>query len=110
MRLGSVIRDALASRDNELFISTASIWEIAIKHAAGRLSFPVDQFDDLARRMALTVLPILPAHAIAAAALPRHHGDPFDRMLVAQAVVEGLDLVSSDRMIGQYDVRLFPGP
>jgi len=93
-----------------LFINTASIWEIVIKQAAGRLAFPVDQFDDLGQRMGLTVLPILPAHAVAAAGLPRRHGDPFDRMLVAQAVVEGLDLVSSDRMAGQYDVRLLPGP
>ena len=72
------------------------------------LTFPVDQFDDPAsRRMGLEILPILPAHAIAAAALPRHHGDPFDRMLVAQTIVENLELVSGDETLAQYDVRMF---
>jgi len=101
------VRDALASPDNEVFVSTASIWEIAIKRASGRLTFPVDEFADLMRRMGFDILPILPAHAIAAAALPRHHGDPFDRMLIAQAIVETLELVSEDALIARYEVRLF---
>jgi PIN domain nuclease of toxin-antitoxin system len=87
-----------------------TVWEIAIKRAIGRLVFPIDQFDDVARRMGFDILPILPVHAIATGSLPRHHGDPFDRMLIAQAMVENLTLVTSDRDIGQYDVRILdPG-
>ena len=68
-----------------------------------------DRFEDIARRRGYDILPILPAHAIAAGALPRHHGDPFDRMLIAQAVVESLTLVSGDQQIARYDVRILGG-
>ncbi len=97
----------MAAAENQLLVSSATVWEIAIKPAAGRLVFLVEQFDDIARRMGFDMLPILPAHAIAAGALPRHHSDPFDRMLIAQAVVENLILVTSDPRIGLYDVRVF---
>ena len=94
--MGEAARDAVASAENEVFVSSVSVWEIAIKRAAGRLVFPIDRFDGLAARMGFEVLPILPAHAVVAGALPRHHADPFDRMLIAQAVVEDLILVSVD--------------
>jgi len=97
---------ALATPDNPVFVSSVTVWEIAIKRALGRITFPLEQFDDLAVRMGFGILPILPAHAIAAGALPRHHADPFDRILIAQAVVENLMLVSSDGMIARYDVRV----
>ena len=85
------------------------MWEIAIKHALGRLKFPLDRFDDIMRRMGFDPLPILPAHAIAAGALPRHHDDPFDRMLIAQARIETLVLVSGDQAFTRYDVPIFGG-
>ena len=87
-------------------VSTATAWEIAIKQALGRLKFPVDQFEDMMRELGFDMLSIHPAHAIAAGGLPTLHGDPFDRMLIAQARVEGLTLVSDDAAIARYDVPL----
>jgi PIN domain nuclease of toxin-antitoxin system len=100
------MRDALAAPDNQVFVSSVTVWEIAIKHAAGRLVFPIDQLDDIVRRMGYEVLPILPAHAVRAGSLPRHHADPFDRMLIAQALVENLTLVTSDSLMERYGTRL----
>jgi PIN domain nuclease of toxin-antitoxin system len=99
----------VASPDNQVFISAVTAWEIAIKHALGRLKFPIDRFDDILVRMGFDTLPILPAHAIAAGSLPRHHDDPFDRMLIAQARVESLTLVSSDQAVALYDVPVLGG-
>jgi len=96
----------MAAAENQVFVSSASIWEIAIKQAAGRLVFPLDRFEDIARRKGYDMLPILPAHAIAAGALPRHHGDPFDRMLIAQALAENLVLITNDGAIAHYDVPI----
>ena len=87
-------------------VSTVTAWEIAIKRVVGRLQFPIDTFEDMMREMGFDVLPILPAHAIAAGALPQLHGDPFDRMLIAQARTENLTLVSDDAAVAQYDVAL----
>ena len=106
IRLGASQRRALATPQNFVAVSSATVWEIAIKAAIGRLTFPLDQFDDVMQRMGFETLPILPAHAIVAGSLPRHHSDPFDRMLVAQAMVENLVLVTSDGMMERYDVRI----
>ena len=106
-RLDRPTREAIIAPENQVFISSASVWEIAIKRALSRLVFPLEQFDTIAQSMGFTVLPILPSHAILAGALPRHHADPFDRMLIAQARVENLVLVSVDGMIARYDVRIF---
>jgi len=97
----------VAAPDNAVFVSAVTAWEIAVKYALGRLKFPLDRFDEIMLRMGFDALPILPAHAIAAGALPWHHDDPFDRMLIAQARIEGLVLVSSDQAIARYDVSIF---
>jgi PIN domain nuclease of toxin-antitoxin system len=99
-------RVAVAAPDNQVFVSAVTAWEIAIKHALGRLKFPIDRFDDIMLRMGFDALPILPAHAVAAGGLPRHHDNPFDRMLIAQALIEGLALVSSDPAVARYDVTI----
>lgn len=85
-------------------VSAVTVWEIAIKRAAGRLRVPdlVPFLDD----MGFTLLSLSAAHAEEAGALPMHHRDPFDRALVAQARVEGLVLVTVDRMMPSYDVAL----
>ena len=101
------VREAVASPENQVFISTVSAWEISIKVALKRLVFPIERFDEVALLMGFDVLPIIPAHAVLSGTLPRHHADPFDRMLVAQAMVEKLLLVSVDAEIGQYDVKRF---
>lgn len=106
-RLAETARAAIASADNQVFVSSASAWEIAIKRALGRLAFLLERWDAIMAHMGFEGLPILPAHAIAAGALPRHHADPFDRMLIAQAWVEGLVLVSNDARIARYDVPVF---
>ena len=97
-------REALEDAVNEVFVSAVSGWEIAVKRALGKLEAP----DDLeAGIMGHGFLPlnVTFAHAEHAGALPPHHGDPFDRMLVAQAQIEGLVLVTSDARISLYGVR-----
>jgi PIN domain nuclease of toxin-antitoxin system len=105
-RLDQATQAALASPGNRVLISAVTAWEIAVKQALGRLRFPLDRFDEIMQRMGFDVLPVLPAHAIAAGRLPRHHDDPFDRMLIGQASVENLTLVSRDRIVAHYDVRV----
>jgi PIN domain nuclease of toxin-antitoxin system len=105
-RLDRQTQAALASPDNLVLISSVSPWEIGIKQALGRMRFPLDLFDEMIERMGFDVLPILPAHGIVAAGLPRHHNDPFDRMLIAQAMTQDLTLVSADRVFTRYDVPL----
>lgn len=98
---------AIADADNEVIVSAASAWEIAIKKAAGRLEAPEDLLDALAENEFATLV-ITPVHALTAGRLPPHHSDPFDRMLIAQAQTEGLTLVSLDRQFSHYDVELLP--
>ena len=105
-RLPSAARDALADDANDTVVSAASVWEIAIKHALGRLNVPVDRLDELIAELGCTLLPITLPHAIAAGALPRLHNDPFDRMLIAQARHEALTLVTADVTLRRYDVAI----
>lgn len=86
-----------------VLVSVASVWEAAIKLALGRLQLP-ESLSAGVRRSGFDDLPITSAHAEHAAQLPRHHTDPFDRLLVAQAQLEGLELVTHDRVLTQYDV------
>jgi PIN domain nuclease of toxin-antitoxin system len=102
-RLTRAARDVLSAGVEPVYVSSVSIWEIAVKQASGRLKAP----DDLLERVAevgFGELRVSFTHAHLAGALPRHHGDPFDRMLVAQAQSEGLTLVSGDARIAAYDV------
>jgi PIN domain nuclease of toxin-antitoxin system len=103
-RLNPRTRDTIASADTVL-VSAAALWEIAIKTHLGRLDADLDAVFDLAAD-GFRELPIRGAHAKVAASLPAHHNDPFDRMMVAQARVEDLILVSADGIFGGYDVRL----
>ncbi len=96
----------LAVPSNTVFVSVASMWEIAIKASTGKLEFPTDRFDEMFALNRFAPLPIEPRHALAAGALPRYHNDPFDRMLIAQARIEGLILVTADAAFRRYDVSL----
>ena len=96
---------ARAISDGEVYLSSASVWEIGIKRAIGKLDVPGELFE-IAKDAGCRSLPISWAHGEAAAALPMHHSDPFDRMLVAQARCEGLHLASSDAKLAAYDVEL----
>ena len=90
-----------------MLVSAASIWELAIKEEQGRLRVPPD-FLPLIGETGFGALPITLEHGAEAARLPPHHRDPFDRMLVAQARLEGLTLVTADAGLGAYDVRILP--
>jgi PIN domain nuclease of toxin-antitoxin system len=98
---------AIANSDSEVLVSAASAWEIAIKMATGRLEAPDDLLEALDANDFGT-LPNTALHALAAGNLPTHHSDPFDRMLIAQAQLEHLTLVSVDRRFTEYDVELLP--
>lgn len=99
---------AINDLGNEVFVSAASIWEIAIKLASGRLSPAPDLEEALAavEKYRFTKLNINFHHAEIAASLPLHHRDPFDRMLIAQAQIEGLTLVTDDSLIAHYHVPM----
>ncbi len=108
-RLSEPSRELLRDAENELFFSAASAWEIAIKAAAGKLRLPQPPAAYVSERIAedqLIVLSIQLAHALAAGELPRHHHDPFDRLLIAQAQIEKLTLLTADRQLAPYDVPI----
>jgi PIN domain nuclease of toxin-antitoxin system len=95
----------LEDRRNELWISIASLWEMKLKSAAGKLPLP-ETFYPAMTEAGMAFLSISLAHIDKATRLPLHHKDPFDRMLIAQAQVEGMTLVSADRKAAAYDVPL----
>ena len=102
--LNSQARESIHDQSNEVFVSVASVWEISIKRSTGKLDAP----DDLVSQIEGTRfvrLPITFEHADRAGRLPLHHRDPFDRMLVAQAQVEDLVMVTRDRDIARYEVE-----
>ena len=103
--LGPVARKLLSSADNVIYVSAISIWEISIKKALGKLKAP-DDFAAILEAEGFEPLPVDVFHAEQAGALPPHHRDPFDRMLVAQAQAEGLSIVSCDQHIPDYGVRV----
>ena len=101
-RLSAAARDAVSAAAEARF-SAASVWEIAIKRALGRLEVPEDYLEAV-DASDIQLLSITGEHAEAAGALPRHHDDPFDRMLVAQARIDELTLVTADRRLPDYGV------
>jgi PIN domain nuclease of toxin-antitoxin system len=106
-RLPATARKLIDNPANELLFSAASVWEVAIKRGLGRSDFQADP--RLLRRGLLdngyTELPILSDHVVAIGSLPPIHKDPFDRLLVAQATVEGITLLTADSIVAEY-----PGP
>jgi PIN domain nuclease of toxin-antitoxin system len=104
-RLGDIARDTI-SRAAEVCVSAASVWEIAIKSALGKLTLPKTY--DVAAELEVDgfqPLPVDIAHAQATTALPHIHRDPFDRMLVAQSMIEGLVLITGDRELARYGIE-----
>lgn len=104
-------RDGIAARTSEVFLSVASVQEIVIKHALGRLVLPEPPesfIPSRLRRDRIQPLSVKLEHALEVGLLPSHHRDPFDRLLVAQARTEGLTLVTADPLVAMYPVSLQP--
>jgi PIN domain nuclease of toxin-antitoxin system len=108
-RIALKARQVMADFGHNLFISAATSWEIAIKSAAGKLKLPEPPGSYVPRRMAdqgLRPLAISHAHALAVHGLPPHHGDPFDRLLIAQASLEGMTIITADKLFQRYSAPL----
>ena len=103
-KLSRRTRDALEDARNEVLASSVSAWEIAVKRALGKLKAPVN-LEAAVQKQDFIPLNLTFLHAEQAGALPQHHGDPFDRMLIAQAQAEGLILVTRDARIQLYGIR-----
>ena len=106
-KLADEAHEAIADVDNDVYVSAASIWEIEVKRAAGRLKTP-NPMAEAAQATGLLELPVTWRHAERAAHLPPHHTDPFDRMLVAQAQLEGFTIVTRDKHVSRYQVAVLP--
>lgn len=108
-RINEQARRLLASGRAELYFSAASSWEISIKSALGRLRLPEPPARYVPKRLAaqgIRPLSITHTHALAVAELPQHHSDPFDRLLIAQARVEDMVILTADRAFEPYDVKV----
>ena len=108
-RISLDVLEQLADDRNELLLSAASAWEIAIKHALGRLELPErpDRYvPDRMQRSGVTGVPIEHRHALQVAELPPHHRDPFDRLIVAQAQLLSTPVVTVDAAFDRYDVEV----
>ncbi|MBX7246736.1 MAG: type II toxin-antitoxin system VapC family toxin [Candidatus Sumerlaeaceae bacterium] len=104
-KLKAEVRQAIAHPESEVLVSAASLWEIAIKRASGKLKIPED-FLDYIRAAGFKELPITTEHGWAAGGLPRFHQDPFDRVLIAQALCEEVLFATCDRQAAQYGVAV----
>jgi len=98
-------RQAIADTDNLIILSAAVIWEIRIKQAIGKLKI-APNFYDVVKEQGFEMLAITSEHAYAVGDLPKHHRDPFDRILIAQALLEGFTLVTQDAIFNQYAIPL----
>ena len=109
-RLGGAARDAIADPANDVLVSVASMWEIAVKLRIGKLEADIAAIGDAVARDGLALIGITPAHLAALVALPTHHRDPFDHLLIAQAIAEEATFVSGDRQAPAYPVSLLRCP
>lgn len=101
--LSDAARAEISDPENTVYLSAVAVWEMRIKQGIGKLDLP-DDFDEVLDGQAFSKLPVTVDHAHTIAGLPAIHRDPFDRMLVAQAVVEGMTIVTWDRRIAEYGV------
>lgn len=102
---GTILQDP----ENEIYLSAASAWEIVIKYRLGKLEIPLKPSEYIPARLTAlghSSLPIEQKHVLAVGQLPDHHQDPFDRILVAQAQVEGMTLVTADKLLDLYDIPI----
>lgn len=104
-RLSTRATSAISAEGSRILISAVVVWEVAIKRRLGKLNAPADFLEQL-ERAGVDLLSVNARHADRAGTLPLHHRDPFDRLLVAQAEVDSLALVTADRDLGNYGIEL----
>lgn len=109
-RLTASAQAVIDTMDNDCLVSVASLWEMAVKVRIGKLTSrlgvpPTDVILDFLARTGIALLPIAPEHALRVASLPHGHGDPFDLLLVAQALVEGMPVVGADAKFDQFGIE-----
>jgi PIN domain nuclease of toxin-antitoxin system len=107
--LSSLAQELILDGNNEIFLSAASAWEIAIKTARGRLTLPEDPARYISNcliRHGFQALPVQIQHAVRVYKLPMHHADPFDRLLIAQSQIESMPLISGDADIRKYELEV----
>lgn len=107
-RLSQKARQAVENSENSFCLSTASLWEIAIKYSLKRLELnlsPKEMVSELKKTSTLDFIGISPEHVVAVADLPFHHKDPFDRLLIAQAQVEGFPILTPDPEFRKYGIK-----
>lgn len=104
--LPASLKTQIEDTDNEIFISIVSLWEIAIKTSLGKLEMAIDlpSIINKIEENGFVMLPIFPEHTVCVASLPFHHKDPFDRILIAQTIVEKLKIISKDDIFDSYGV------
>ena len=110
-RLSKTARAHVLNVNNERLLSAASAWEISIKWALGKLALPAHPSEFVPEQLALTKtypLAVQHSHALRVAHLPRHHNDPFDRILIAQAQIEKIPILTSDPEFKPYDIDVIP--
>lgn len=108
-KLSVAVLNLFQDRSNTLLLSLASVWEIQIKIQLGKLSLPAPLVEIIEKQQQanqIELLPITLPHILALEHLPQHHRDPFDRLLIAQARVEGMSIISDDALFSQYPVQL----
>ncbi len=101
-------RQIIADSQNDIFISIASLWEMAIKISISKLTL-ARPFDEVTRQIAvenIEILPITPEHTLRVSTLPFHHRDPFDRIIIAQAQVGNLPIMTDDEIFGKYGIKI----
>ncbi len=103
--LGQHVRDLIADPANDVLVSVVSLWEVQVKVRAGKLEADLPDILNEIEAQAFEMLPISPAHLVRLSSLPAHHKDPFDHLLIAQAIVEGALFVSEDRHTPAYPVQ-----
>jgi PIN domain nuclease of toxin-antitoxin system len=105
-QLGTQARDLIADPGNDILVSVASLWEIVVKRRVGKLQADVAEVSDAIERDGFSLLPISMANLAELTALPMHHRDPFDHLLIAQAISEQATLLSEDQNISKYPVQV----
>jgi PIN domain nuclease of toxin-antitoxin system len=104
-RISRSLRAVIEDADNDIYVSAASVWEVAVKRAIGKLKFERPIVESVAK-LGFEILSVTGIHAEHAGGLPRHHNDPFDRLLVAQAALEGMVLGTQDRLMRPYGIAM----